>query len=55
MTLVKKSQPAERPCIICGKPSHQTICPTCEARIQGEAIEKKTVIEKKGRPEQGRQ
>lgn len=55
MTLMKKSQPAERPCIICGKPSHQTICPACEARIQGEAIEKKTVVEKKGRTEQGRQ
>ena len=55
MTLIKKSQPSERPCIICGKPAFQTICPTCEARIQGEAIEKKTGIEKKGRPEQGRQ
>ena len=55
MTLIKKSQPAERPCIICGKPSHQTICPACEARVQGEAIEKKTVVEKKGRTEQGRQ
>ena len=52
---VKKSQPAERPCIICGKPAYQTICPTCEAHIRGEAIEKKTGIEKKGRPEQGRQ
>lgn len=54
VVLVRKSQPAERPCITCGKPAHQTICPACEARIQGEAIEKKTVIEKKGRPEQGR-
>jgi hypothetical protein len=55
MTLIKKSQPAERPCIICGKPSLQTICPTCEARIRGEAIEKKTEVEKKGHTEQGRQ
>ena len=55
MTLLKKSQPKERPCIICAKPSDHTICPACEARIQGEAIDKKTVIEKKGRPEQGRQ
>lgn len=55
MTLVKKSQPQDRPCIICGKPAHQTICPVCEARVQGEAIEKKTVIEKKGHTEQGRQ
>ena len=55
MTLVKKGQCKEQPCIICGKPSCQTICPTCEARIQGEAIDKKTTIEKKGHPEQGRQ
>ena len=55
MTLIKKCQPAERPCIICGKPAYQTICPTCEAHVRGEAIEKKTGVEKKGRPEQGRQ
>lgn len=55
MTLIKKSQPKERPCIICGKFSHQTICPTCEAHVRGEAIEKKTGVEKKGRTEQGRQ
>lgn len=55
MALVKKSQPADRPCLICGKPAQRTICPGCEARIQGEAIEKKTVIEKKGHTEQGRQ
>lgn len=54
MTLVKKSQPKERPCIICGRPSFQTICPSCQARIQGEAIQKKTIIEKKGRTEQER-
>ena len=55
MTLIKKSQPPERPCIICGKPAYQTICPPCEAHVRGEAIEKKTLVEKKGRPEQGRQ
>ncbi len=55
MALIKKSQPSQRPCIICGKPALQSICPTCEARIQGEAIEKKTGVEKKGRTEQGRQ
>lgn len=55
MTLVKKSQPKETPCIICGKPATQSICPTCEARIQGEAIEKKTEMEKKGRTDSGRQ
>jgi predicted amidophosphoribosyltransferase len=55
MALVKKSQPKETPCIVCGKSAVQSICPTCEARIQGEAIEKKTGIEKKGRTESGRQ
>lgn len=55
MTLVKRNQPKETPCIVCGKPATQSICPTCEARIQGEAIEKKTEVEKKGRTESGRQ
>jgi len=55
MTLVRKSQPKESPCIVCGKPAIQSICPTCEARIQGEAIEKKTELEKKGRTDGGRQ
>lgn len=55
MALVKKSEPKLTPCIVCGKPSYQSICPTCEARIQGEAIEKKTTVEKKGKTEQGRQ
>lgn len=53
MALVKKNQPKEAPCIICGKMSTQTICPACEARIQGEAIDKKQQIEKKGRTAQG--
>ncbi len=55
MALVKKSQPKQTPCIICGKPANQTICPTCEARIQGEAIEKKTDVEKRGKTDSGRQ
>ena len=55
MALVKRSEPKSTPCIVCGKPAHQTICPTCQARIQGEAIEKKTEVEKKGHTEQGRQ
>jgi len=55
MTLVKRNQLKEHPCIVCGKPATQSICPTCEARIQGEAIEKKTEVEKKGRTESGRQ
>jgi uncharacterized Zn finger protein (UPF0148 family) len=55
MVLVKRSEPKQTPCIVCGRPAFQTICPNCEARIQGEAIEKKTEVEKKGRTEQGRQ
>ena len=55
MALVKKSQLNEAPCIVCGKPATQSICPTCEARIRGEAIEKKTGVEKKGHTETGRQ
>lgn len=54
MALVKKSQPKETPCIICGKPAGDSICPTCVARIQGEAIEKKTAVEKKGKTDGGR-
>jgi hypothetical protein len=54
MALIKKSQPRQMFCIICGKPSTETICPTCQARIRGEAVEKKTEIEKKGHTEQGR-
>jgi hypothetical protein len=55
MTLVKRNQAKETPCIVCGKPATQSICRNCEARIQGEAIEKKTEVEKKGRTESGRQ
>ena len=54
MALVKKGQAKQAPCLICGKPSFQTICLHCEIRIQGEAIEKKQEVEKKGRTEQGR-
>jgi hypothetical protein len=28
-------------CLICGKPSPKTICPTCSDRLRGEALEKK--------------
>lgn len=55
MTLVRKGQPKETPCIVCGKPATQSICPTCEARIQGEAIEKKTEVEKRGKTDSARQ
>lgn len=54
MALVKKGQPKTTPCLICGQPATQSICHRCEVRIQGEAIEKKQEVEKKGRTEQGR-
>lgn len=33
-------------CMVCGKPSEATICDSCKAQIQGEAIDKKKKIEK---------
>jgi len=33
-------------CMICGKPSDLSICDTCKAQIQGEALDKKQKIEK---------
>lgn len=28
-------------CMLCGKPSPRSICETCSARVQGEAMHKK--------------
>jgi hypothetical protein len=36
-------------CMICGKPSEVTICDSCKAQIQGEALDKKQKIEKQVR------
>jgi len=33
-------------CMLCGKPSPKTICDTCSARVQGEALHKKKKEEK---------
>jgi len=49
MALVKKGQPKLEPCVVCGEPSPATICPNCEARIRGEAVDKKREVEKKGK------
>jgi nucleotide-binding universal stress UspA family protein len=35
-------------CLVCAKPSPQTICDSCKARIQGEAIERKRREEQPG-------
>lgn len=34
-------------CMVCAKPSEQTICETCKANIQGESLDKKMKVEKK--------
>ncbi len=36
-------------CMICGKPSEVSICDSCKAQIQGEAIDKKQRIEREVR------
>jgi len=51
MALVKKGEVKLHPCVVCGQPSPGTICPNCEARIRGEAADKKRQVEKKGKTE----
>jgi len=51
---MKKKGKKESPCMICGQLSPESICLACRNRIQGEAIEKKQQIEKKGRTEKER-
>ena len=41
--------PAERPCLVCARPSRDLICPPCRARIRGEALEHKRHEERPGR------
>ena len=41
-------------CLICGKPSQQTICEPCSIKVQGEMLEQKHDIEKKGKTDSGR-
>lgn len=36
-------------CMICGKPSEASICDSCKAQVQGEAIDKKKKMEKEVR------
>lgn len=36
-------------CMICGKPSEASICDSCKAQIQGEALDKKQKIEREVR------
>jgi hypothetical protein len=39
----------KRVCMICGKPSETSICDSCKAQIQGEALDKKQRIEREVR------
>lgn len=34
-------------CMICGKPSDESICEPCKANIQGESLDKKMKVERK--------
>ena len=36
----------KKKCMLCGKPSNDSICETCKANVQGEAAEKKIKVEK---------
>jgi len=36
----------EKKCMLCGKPSTDSICEPCKANVQGEAAEKKIKIDK---------
>jgi len=33
-------------CMLCGKPSEESICETCKNNVQGEALKKKKQMEK---------
>lgn len=37
-----KTEKEEHCCSVCGKPSPLTICQSCEEKIRGEALDKKT-------------
>ena len=36
----------KKKCMLCGKPSDDTICESCKVHVQGEAADKKIKIEK---------
>ena len=47
--IMKKGKKQDVLCMICGQPSQHTICPSCSAKVQGEAVDKKQQVEKKVR------
>jgi nucleotide-binding universal stress UspA family protein len=40
--------PERSHCLVCAKPDSQSICDTCKAHIQGEALERKRRVEREG-------
>ena len=36
----------QKKCMLCGKPSNETICDSCKVHVQGEAADKKIKIDK---------
>jgi len=36
-------------CMLCGKPSKESICHACKSRVQGESLHKKVQVEKSGK------
>jgi hypothetical protein len=50
----KNQTEKKKTCMICGKPSAETICESCRIKIQTEALEKKREVEKEGRTDPGR-
>jgi hypothetical protein len=41
-------------CMLCGKPSEKTICPMCQAQVEGEARHKKKEQDKRDRADKDR-
>lgn len=37
----------QKKCMLCGKPSEDSICESCKSNVQGEAAHKKQKMEKK--------
>lgn len=40
----------QRVCMMCGKPSKETICEPCKSRVQSESLHRKIQSEKLGKP-----
>lgn len=45
---MKQPKAQRQVCMMCGKPSKETICEVCKTKVQGELLHKKLETEKKG-------